>query len=163
MEEGLETGLGVSYGEEKLRLKHGVIVRKKRGEGARFRKRFVFTERDQKALKWIAEQGVATVEQLWWAVWKNAESKSSKYAEERLRDMARGGYIKRERCLWIWNDKLSHHPKGKVSRGRVLPWPKRFLTSCPKTSERWPVSSHYGFELVSFVFRERRPGRKLDE
>jgi hypothetical protein len=119
----LEGGLGI---ERKI------VARKKRGEGFRYGKRFVFTGRDEKALKWIAEQGVATVDQLWWAVWKNAESKSSKYAEERLRDMAKGGYIKRERVFGSGTTNYIVTQKGRYLIDESYPDRKDFLPPVPK-------------------------------
>lgn len=71
--------------------------RKKWGEGDRFGMGFRFSDKDRAALRWLAEQGTASVEQLWWAAWKSEVSSSASYADERLRKLAVGGFIKRER------------------------------------------------------------------
>ena len=63
------------------------------------KKRFFLTKRDLRAIRWIAEQGIVTLDQVWRAVWKGESSKSSKYAEERLRGITQAGGLKRERVF----------------------------------------------------------------
>lgn len=127
MEEGLKVESEIGR-EERVQDRE----KKKRGHGARFGKRFVFTDRDKKALKWIAEQGVGTVEQLWWAIWKSEGSKSAKYAEERLRDMAKGGYIKRERVFGSGTTNYLITQKGRFSVEESYPDRKEFLPPVPR-------------------------------
>ena len=83
-----------SRGDEKEEKK-----RRMRGEGDRFGMGFRFSDKDRKALRWLAEQGTASVEQLWWSAFKSETSSSPNYADERLRKMAVGGFIKRERVF----------------------------------------------------------------
>jgi hypothetical protein len=121
-------------GIERIRVKHrvGLLPKSKVRGGTKYGKRFIFTERDQKALKWIAEQGVATVEQLWWVAWKDEESKSSKYADERLRVMARGSYLKRERVFGSGATNYIVTQKGRDLVDEAYPDRKAFLPPVPK-------------------------------
>ena len=93
--EGGEKGEEERKAEKKTEKKE----RRKKGDGKRFGMGFVWGEKDRKALRWLAEQGTASVEQLWWAGWKSEKSRSPNYADERLRKIATSGFIKRERVF----------------------------------------------------------------
>ena len=54
---------------------------------------FILTDRDAAALRFLLEQGVSTVDQLWRAVWWKPESGSSSFAKKRLVLMHRAGYL----------------------------------------------------------------------
>lgn len=54
----------------------------------------VVTERDKVACRWVCEQGVMTVEQLWRAVWWNPDSNSPRYAYDRVLFLERAGFLK---------------------------------------------------------------------
>lgn len=62
-------------------------------------KNFYPTQRDLRAIRWICEQGIATVDQVWMAIYKGEGSRSSKYAEERLRGLCKQGCLKRVRVF----------------------------------------------------------------
>ncbi len=82
-------------------------------------------EKDLYCLRWLCEMNFGSVDQLWRAVWRRDESRSAKYAEERLRFLEKDGYIKRElmpgtkqrffRCTKKGHDVLSQ------VRGDVVP------------------------------------------
>jgi hypothetical protein len=57
-------------------------------------RRVVLNERDIRGLKWLSEQGAATIEQLWRAVWKLQDSDSSNYAYRRTRNLFDAGFVK---------------------------------------------------------------------
>ena len=57
------------------------------------RKGGVLTDRDRLACKWVCEQGVMTVDQLWRAVWWNPESSSPRYAYDRVAFLERSGFL----------------------------------------------------------------------
>lgn len=94
--------------------------------------RFVMTLRDLAALKWLAEQGVATIEQLWEAAWKTEESKSHRYAEERLRKMAVGGWVQSERVFGSGTANYRITPKGRKSVIESYPDLADFFPPAPK-------------------------------
>lgn len=53
----------------------------------------VATERDALACRFVCEQGVMTVEQLWRAVWWSPESNSPRYAYDRVSFLERAGFL----------------------------------------------------------------------
>lgn len=53
----------------------------------------VITERDVKACRFVCEQGVMTVEQLWRACWWSPESNSPRYAYDRVLFLTRAGFL----------------------------------------------------------------------
>lgn len=136
MSENLELEQGLDQGKKR--------ARRKKGEGLRYDKAFRFTDRDKKALKWIAEQGTATVEQVWCAVWKDAESKSSKYSDERLRAMAKGGYIKRERVFGSGTTNYLITQKGRYLVEETFPDRKEFFPPVPRRID----SGQYGHTMA---------------
>jgi hypothetical protein len=55
--------------------------------------RGVITRRDALACRWVCEQGVMTVDQLWRAVWWSPESNSPRYAYDRVSFLERAGML----------------------------------------------------------------------
>ena len=53
----------------------------------------VIMERDIKACRFVCEQGVMTVDQLWRAVWWSPESNSPRYAYDRVSFLERAGFF----------------------------------------------------------------------
>lgn len=53
----------------------------------------VLTERDAIACRWVCEQGVMTVDQLWRAVWAGESLKSPRYTYERVSFLTRAGFL----------------------------------------------------------------------
>lgn len=80
-------------------MNHGDKNQKKKKPKEKGKKNFYPTQRDLRAVRWICEQGIAQVEDVWLAIYKGSESKSSRYAEERLRGLCRLGYLKRIRVF----------------------------------------------------------------
>jgi hypothetical protein len=59
------------------------------------RVRGVVTERDLRALRWVCEQGVMTVDQLWRAVWWNDQTRGPRYAYERVLFLERAKFLEK--------------------------------------------------------------------
>lgn len=59
------------------------------------RVRGVVTERDLEALRWICEQGIMTVDQLWRAVWWNDQTRGPRYAYERVLFLERARFLEK--------------------------------------------------------------------
>lgn len=55
----------------------------------------VVTERDLEAIRWICEQGVMTVDQLWRAVWWSDQTRGPRYAYERVLFLERSGFLEK--------------------------------------------------------------------
>lgn len=53
----------------------------------------VITKRDVKACRFVCEQGVMTVDQLWKAVWWSPDSNSPRYAYDRVLFLTRSGFL----------------------------------------------------------------------
>lgn len=60
----------------------------------------VLTERDALACRWVCEQGVMTVDQLWRAVWWSPESNSPRYAYDRVLFLERAGFFEAIRSAY---------------------------------------------------------------
>lgn len=83
-----------------LKLEAGVGKQNRAKEqSSEFRGRV--TEKDQQALRWIAEQGIMTVDQLWRGIWKTGEMKSSRYAYLRVQFLSQLGWIKKGRSPYL--------------------------------------------------------------
>ncbi|MGK5084868.1 hypothetical protein WDW37_16390 [Bdellovibrionota bacterium FG-1] len=53
----------------------------------------VITKRDALACRWVCEQGVMNVDQLWRAVWWSSDSNSPRYAYDRISFLERSGFL----------------------------------------------------------------------
>src|SRR5579885_3051500 len=62
--------------------------------------RGVITERDRVACRWVCEQGVMSVDQLWRAVWWSPESNSPRYAYDRVSFLERAGFLQGVRTAY---------------------------------------------------------------
>lgn len=80
-----EVSSGKKAGPEKKIKARGTNSKKRAG---------VVTDRDKIACRFVCEQGVMTVEQLWRAVWWNPESNSPRYAYDRVLFLERAGFLK---------------------------------------------------------------------
>lgn len=63
------------------------------GNGGKGKVRGVLTARDRIACRWVCEQGVMTVDQLWRAVWWSNESQSARYAYDRVKFLSDAGFL----------------------------------------------------------------------
>lgn len=83
MEESFSQEIGQQIGKNKIEK-----VKKERVKG-------VVTDKDLEALKWVCEQGVMTVDQLWRAVWWSEESSGPRYAYERILFLERSKFLEK--------------------------------------------------------------------
>lgn len=84
----------INFEEQVVALgnKQGTRGNHKEGE-SRGRVRGILTARDRIACRWVCEQGVMTVDQLWRAVWWNDESRSARYAYDRVKFLTDAGFL----------------------------------------------------------------------
>lgn len=60
----------------------------------------VITKRDAMACRWVCEQGVMTVDQMWRAVWWSPKSNSPRYTYERVLFLERAGFLQGVRTAY---------------------------------------------------------------
>lgn len=80
---------------EKRKEENNAGDRSKRtgSRGGKLRSGGVITKRDRIACRWVCEQGVMTVDQLWRAVWWSPESNSPRYAYDRVSFLEQAGFL----------------------------------------------------------------------
>lgn len=108
-EEGREGDFKKEYREREQEKKEGIrgskmqsiITAEAGGHGTKIKQsrkvRGVITKRDRTACRWICEQGVMNVDQLWRAVWRTADVVSPRYTYTRVQLLEQSGIIQRIR------------------------------------------------------------------
>ncbi len=81
----------------------------------------VVTQRDVIAMRWVSEQGVMTVDQLWRAVWMTDIAKESRYAYVRVSFLERAGFLEKLKTPFYQQShyRLTHQGHSFIS-GKVV-------------------------------------------